>query len=180
MKNSLIASFFVAALSAATYGTPLMASETSTNWNWASLKLTLSQTNFYVGEKIPVGLVVSNISQSEHRLWQYAGDPCLFGPGKIIVTDLTSNREIVCKFTLEERASWGWVRYYDVFLHGNKFKVFETDLTKGFALTNSGLYSIKMVASFQVAEAQTNSPGQFTNIITPPILIRISSKKNNL
>jgi hypothetical protein len=177
MNKSFIISCSVASLFISTSNNPILASETSTNWTWADLKLTMTQTNFYVGEKIPVTLIVSNISEIEHPICENVSDPCLFGPGKLIVTDLSANHDMNCKYTLEQRASAYSMRgSYDVAVRSKQAKRYGTDLNSGFALTNAGLYHVQFMAWLRDSEVESNLPFKYTNITTPPILIRLSPK----
>jgi hypothetical protein len=159
-------SFFFAVLMS------LKASETYTNWGWASLRLVVQKTNLFMGDKILVSAVASNVLENEHILWQYAGDPCLCGPGKILIVEMSSGKEIKCRFSLDERA--GWADYYSISLQGHKSKSFEVDLQKGYAITNTGFYSVQAVGWFPINEPPTNH--QHATVVTPPIVINLLPK----
>lgn len=148
----------------------VQAGETSTNWDWLNFKLIVSKTNFFIGDKIPATLVVSNIVKNEHVL-RYSHDwPCTCGFGTFSVTEVATGNKYECNY----RFDGAMLSNSRILMQSHQSKGFDFDLSGNYTLTNPGVYCIRGVAWFPLSEPPTDR--RYTNVITPPIFIILSPK----
>jgi hypothetical protein len=149
------------------------ATETYTNHNWVYFGISAPQTNFSLGGKILVSMVISNASETEHWLRPIHGDQCGPGFGEFQITEMISGKYVECKFSAEQRSPYS--SSLDV-LEGHRVESFGNNLAYGYGLTNAGVYIVQGIGRFSSNEPPILSD-TFT-VVTPPILIWVSPNTN--
>lgn len=165
--NVSIVLFFIAAL------TFCRASEADTNWNGLNIGLVISETNIVVGDEISASIVISNSDESERIVRWQTGDPCNCGFGTFEIVEMSSGKEIECKFSREERGHI--IGSGSIHLQPHKSQTYDLNLTAGYAITNVGSYSVKAVSWFPINEPPTNN--RYVPVKTPPLTIWLSQKE---
>ena len=147
---------------------PIKASESWTNWTWVNLGLSIPQTNLVIGGKILASIVVSNTVNEEHVVFYDSVQPCNCGFGWFSIVEVSSGKKVKYFFT---PTGFGSVEKH---LAGHKLESFDFDLTRCYAITNAGLYSVSVTGWFPISESLTNQ--QYATVVTPPIIISLSPK----
>jgi hypothetical protein len=168
MKKKIHLGVFVAAL---VFSLSIRASESWTNWNWASLGLAMPQTNVFVGGKIPASITVSNVTDEPHSIHLTTGDRCSCGFYFFSIIELSTGRSIECKIPREERTIGG---SFSPGVASHKSMSFDFDIADGYTMTNAGFYNVQAIGWFRTSEPPTNR--QHATVTTPPILIKLLPK----
>ena len=148
-----------------------------TNWNGIAFQLVMPGTNLFVGDPIPVSLVMSNASDRDQIVRWQSGDPCGCGFGLFEIMDLSSGNPMECKSPDHQRPIIGAGM---IGLKPHQSHGYDSNLLMGYSLTNSGLYSIRGVHYFYVTEPPTPTNRQIVSVATPPVKILLSYKTNAL
>jgi hypothetical protein len=141
------------------------AAESFTNWDGLTLRLVLSQTNFVAGTPISASITVSNAAATGRIIW-YSKRICDCGFGSFIIHEISSEKEVKCAIFDNDFSSSAFG------LRPNQTQSFNFNLKSAYAITNPGDYSIQATARFPLYEPPN---GQFTNIVTPPIIISLTN-----
>lgn len=144
-----------------------------TNWNGLSFRLEMQKTNFFVGETIEAGISLSNLTDNARMFASEVGDPCRAGIGEFLITRQKTGDRVKCAYSQSERGHIISAKL--AMLDPHELEEFGADLSRGYALTNVGVYSLQAVASFRVLDA---TPTNCT-AITPPITIIISAPSHS-
>jgi hypothetical protein len=148
------------------------ASETYTNWTWASLGLSVPETNSFLGEKFTANLIISNTVQKQQTIHWIADDSCGRGFADFSIIELSSGRKMPCRLSFSDRGSVTLTG--ETVLRHNDSKAFSFNLATAYWMTNAGAYSVQATAWLPASEPSTNN--QFTPVTTSPILVFLSSK----
>lgn len=168
----LIPHRFAAAMFVGILSLQIQAGEAWTNWNWRAIGLFIPQTNITVGFPIEASIVVSNTFHESRSFPNLSGDPCGCGFGNFLITELSSGQEISCRTPKYQRGDF--TGCFSITLAPKQIHSYNFDLNAVFAITNSGKYSIKVVAVLPFAEPQTNY--SYTTVMTPQIIINVLPK----
>ena len=165
-KGQIVICFFIAALGTCTAG------ETYTNWDGLYVGLVIPKTNVVFGDEIRASIVISNSVEKEHIVRWQTGDSCSCGFGTFEIVEVSSGKQIECKFSREERGHI--IGSGSVHLQPHQSRVFSLDLMNGYAISNAGPYSVTASRWFPLNEPPTNN--QYMTVTTPPVFIFISPK----
>jgi len=140
---------------------------TSTNWEGLVIELTMPKTNFVAGEQILASIVVSNSLRSECVITSLDRDPCRAGFGEFLIIEQRSGKRVNCAVPMNQRIH-GEERQHRLFWHESK--EFAAELVGGYAITNSGVYTVQAMGRFRLV----GPPDKHCPAVTPPICISFS------
>jgi hypothetical protein len=140
---------------------------TSTNWEGLTVELDLPKTNFAAGEQILASIIVSNSVLSECVVTSLDRDPCRAGFGEFLIIELRSGKRVHCTVPMNQRIH-GEEKQHSLVWH--EAKEFAAELAGGYAITNTGAYTIQALARFRfLGKAEKHC-----DAVTPPITLWFS------
>lgn len=147
--------------------------ETSTNWTWVNFGLSIPQTNLFLGDKMWADIIISNTFHELHPIKWIADDPCGYGFGEFLITEISSQKKIKCKYSMSDRGAITLTGNTD--LQSHSAKTFNFNLATAYSITNAGIYSVQAIGWFPLNEPATNH--QYVTVTTPPLFIKLSSRR---
>jgi hypothetical protein len=141
---------------------PVDAADTSTNWAWLDIQLSIPQTNFVLGSSMPVSIVISNTSDHENHVHWLGINNCSCGFAHFSIMEISSGKQVECKIP---SYNWSIIDANDPKIAPHDSKAFNFDLAGGYDFTNSGPYKVEVVGTFPLSSV----PTVYTNLNTPPI-----------
>jgi hypothetical protein len=148
--------------SLASWSQSLQAVSVFTNFDGMSFGLSIPETNFAIGKKVPAVISISNATSADRNIRLFFGDPCRTPIGEFLVYDIAQNKPVSCTVPEIERIQK--LEPYTETIAGEDSEGFDGELTSAFGLTHPGEYRIQ--AKYTDEEAA---------VTTPPIVIRIST-----
>jgi hypothetical protein len=139
----------------------------STNWEGLVIELNMPKTNFVTGEQILASIVVSNSLRSECVITSLDRDPCKAGFGEFLIIEQRSGKRVHCAVPMNQRIH-GEEKQHRLLWHESK--EFAAELVGGYAITNSGVYTVQAMGKFRLI----GPPDKHCPAVTPPIYISFS------
>jgi hypothetical protein len=164
VRTGLFVGFFIFLMTSVL---PVDATDTSTNWTWLDVQLSIPQTNFALGSSMPVSIVISNTSDQENQVHWLGINNCSCGFAHFSIVEISSGKQVECKIP---SYNWSIIDANDPKIPPHDSKAFNFDLAGGYDFTNPGPYKVEVVGTFPLSSGHA----VYTNLHTPPIDIFIT------